>query len=552
MQPRDANAATRFSTVAEQPIAAMKRRPSISPPERTDKIQPSAENPHGPSSSQASPPIPPSGQAESTREDYDAALSSLYNRINYEKIGHAPYTANHYRLDRMRHLLTRLGAPQNNYAIVHVAGTKGKGTTSTLIHDCLCHCGFRTGLYTSPHLTRLEERFQVDGEPCTPGELVSLTREVIEAAQQIASDGHGEATFFELTTAIGMLFFAQRGVSCVVLEVGLGGRLDSTNVCEPLVSVITAISMDHQAQLGNTIEEIAGEKAGIIKRGTPVVSVARHPDAQKVIIRKAAELDAPLEQLDRDFQLSWEPIPWPAEREHQPMAQVLPGDAQTQPAFARISLRRMQTLAEPATNTPERSWKLRLLGQHQADNVAAAVMTLDCLRRQGWEIPEEKVEEAISTSAPPARLQIVCDSAAQLSPVQIIDTAHNPASIDASLAALERHFPSRQRVIVFASSRDKDYAAMLELLLPRCESLILTSYCNNPRSLPTDELLAAAHEIRASLLARENIEHIATLRAAASPAEAVDAGRKCCDDTGVLLITGSFFLAAEVLPLYTS
>ncbi len=214
----------------------------------------------------------------------------------------------------MRRLLELLGNPHDRYKIVHVAGTKGKGTTSNTIAALLHACGERVGVYTSPHLLRLEERIHCIGRDCTASEMVGLVQRVRTAAEQLEKEGGGRPTFFEMTTAMGMLRFADVNCSYVVLEVGLGGRLDSTNVCRPVACVITSISLDHQAQLGNTIAEIAGEKAGIIKHGIPLVCTARAPEARAVILRVAQERSSDHFFIDRDFTAAWRPLPTAFER----------------------------------------------------------------------------------------------------------------------------------------------------------------------------------------------------------------------------------------------
>src|SRR5262245_54248391 len=197
-------------------------------------------------------------------DDYRDSLAYLYGRLNYERVG-MPRIPAELRLGRMRRLLRRLGDPHEALRVVHVAGTKGKGSTAAMIAAALSASGVRTGLYCSPHLHRLEERFTIDGAPASPGELVSLVDQVREAEEQLALDdsSHGErgSTFFELTTAMGLLYFARRGTGAVVLEVGMGGRLDSTNVVHPVLALITTISFDHTRQLGNTLSSIATEKA---------------------------------------------------------------------------------------------------------------------------------------------------------------------------------------------------------------------------------------------------------------------------------------------------
>ncbi len=455
---------------------------------------------------------------------YTEALDYLYSRINYEKIGYTPYTQGNYRLDRMRQLLEILGNPHQAYDIVHVAGTKGKGTTSTLISDCLVGCGLRTGLYTSPHLLRLEERTQFQGTPCTPQEIIELTRHVRLAASQLEERGAGRATFFEMTTAMSMLHFAHCQAEAVVLEVGLGGRLDSTNVCAPIATVITSISLDHQAQLGDTIDAIAREKAGIIKPGIPLICSARDPDARAAITEVATSRKANCSLIDREYSVQWRPLPW------NPALPDARAEVVMQSSYVGLS----QDSRAPSP------WTTRMLGRHQADNIGAALAVIDVLRDRGWTLPTEKLKNSISLTQPRARLEVV-----DASPLSIIDSAHNPASILAGLDALADHFPGRPRTIVFAASRDKDWRKMLELLMSRAEHLILTAYLENPRGLAVDELSAAAGQLVAS--ANTSRQPHPSFETAASPGQAWQRARELTTTGGVVYATGSFFLAAEII-----
>ena len=460
--------------------------------------------------------------------DYQAAIDFLYSRINYEK-GHASYSSANYRLDRMRRLLELLGKPQNRYRIVHVAGTKGKGTTSHAIANLLGTCGLRVGVYTSPHLLRLEERIQCIGRDCSAGELIRLVDRMRQAAETLETEGSGRPTFFELMTAMGMLHFAEVGCDYVVLEVGLGGRLDSTNVCQPVASVITSISLDHQAQLGHSITEIAREKAGIIKRAIPVISTAQHPDARQVIVQTAREQDATLFLIDRDFSVTWRPIP----NQHA-------ASSADDPARAVVDYR----TRKPKSWIGDSQWRLPLLGRHQADNLAAALTVFDILfETHPW--PEEtkpKLQSALLGLKVPARLQVVGHA-----PIRIIDTAHNPSSITATIDALDVHFPNAPRTIVFASSRDKDFEDMLKILLTRCQRVVLTAYQNNVRGLPLVDLEATAHAI-ASQLARSK----STSAQIAVAPNAFQAWQVAVNSSGpqdLICGTGSFFLAAELLAM---
>lgn len=492
--------------------------------------------------------------------EYAAALQYLYDRIDYERIGAAPYTLGYYRLDRMRKLLDVLGNPHLQYPILHIAGTKGKGTTATLLAATLQAAGRRTGLYTSPHLLRLEERIQVDGAACSPQELIALINLVRSAAAELEVGGEGRSTFFELTTAMGLLHFAQQKVQAVVLEVGLGGRLDSTNVCTPVVSIITSISLDHQAQLGNSLDAIAREKAGIIKPNVPVVCIARAPEARAAIADIAAGQQAPVQFIERDFHVTWQPQSiQPTEKlisdrnaDSESLAigavvhyQLGPsGGWSASEEFYSANLDSPKLASQKSAAGTEHDltglWQTCLLGRHQADNIAAVLTTLSILRQQGWQLPRTALQRALAVAQPPARLKIISRQ-----PLAIIDSAHNPASVAAGLAALNDHFPSRPVTVLFASSRDKDWGQMLEILADRASRLILTAYRENPRGLPIAELRHRAEQLLTNSTKRSSdsliIETIDTPAAAwAHACQTAPAGH-------LIYCTGSFFLAAEVM-----
>ena len=243
-------------------------------------------------------------------DDYQESLDYLYGRLNYERLG-MPKGSAELRLGRMRRLLRRLGDPHKSLRIIHVAGTKGKGSTSAMLAASLTASGVKTGLFCSPHLHRLEERFRVDGREATGSELVELVDAVRPAVDALdAGDRHyvhRGATFFEVTAAMGLLHFARKGAGAVVLEVGMGGRLDSTNVVRPILAILTTISFDHTRQLGNTLGAIAGEKAGILKRGRPAVSGVRGDEARAAIHRVARLRGTPLREVDVDFHYEYTP-----------------------------------------------------------------------------------------------------------------------------------------------------------------------------------------------------------------------------------------------------
>ena len=472
---------------------------------------------------------------ELTQESaYEQAIGRLYERINYEKTGHAPYSDANYRLDRMRRLLSELGDPQLSAPVIHIAGTKGKGSTASFISRMLTAAGLRTGLYTSPHLLKLEERFQVNSAPCTRAQLVELVEATSIAADRVEAAGGGKATFFELTTAVALLHFVREKAQAIVLEVGLGGRLDSTNVCQPSLCVITTIGLDHQAQLGDTIPLIAGEKAGIIKPGIPVVSSARHPDARRVISRVAAQHDAPLRLIERDFSGTWSPLLEATSDRNGKRDQTGSDETGSIESIARAEVRFEPHYVPSLLGSSQ--WNLSMLGRHHLDNLSAALATIDWLAEQGWTIPVEPLRTAVQQTCVPARLQIVGQS-----PARLIDTAHNADSIAATLTALDIHFPRRPKCLILATSRDKDIDAILKWVMPACHRLILTQYHNNPRGLPLDELVHHARAIAS------HCEQAPIITEAATPASAWQIAQQTSTPQDLICATGSFFLAAELL-----
>lgn len=452
---------------------------------------------------------------------YQAALDRLLDRINYERISSTAYTQRSFKLERMVELLERLGRPDAALAIVHVAGTKGKGSVSAMVAAGLRAAGYRTGLFSSPHLERLEERFAIDGSSCTAEQLVQLVHRVMavvaEMDQEALERGRGEngPTYFEVTTAMALCHFAEQRAEAVVLEVGLGGRLDSTNVCHSRVSVITSISFDHEQLLGNTLAAIAAEKAGIIKPGVPVISGVTADEARDVIRGKAAEQGSRLIELQREFRCTYR-APQALERVASP---------------AHVDF---EWLGD-GPSAPLANLELALLGRHQADNAAVAVATLLELRRQGWRIDEAAIRRGLAEVRWPARLEIVSRR-----PALLLDAAHNVASIEALLTTLAESFSPGPRVLVFATSRDKNVAGMLQCLLPHFDDVILTRYLGSPRSATTDELDATAQGIAQRLGLARN------WRTCPDPASAWNMVTAIATPEHLVTITGSFFLAAEM------
>jgi dihydrofolate synthase/folylpolyglutamate synthase len=361
----------------------------------------------------------------------------------------------------------------------------------------------------------------IDGRLCTESQFVALAASVQHAVQRLerdlgSADPHAASpTFFEVTTAMACLNFARENVAAAVLEVGLGGRLDSTNVCRPEVCAITSISFDHMKQLGDTLAAIAGEKAGIIKPGVPVVSGVLLDEPRSVIAQQAKLLGAPLFQLGVDFDFRRQS---PAERAerfayHEP---------------ARDPRRVLEGLS------------LSLLGKHQAANAACAVAAVLRLNERGWNISESAIRAGLAAARCPARIELVPGP-----PEAIIDVAHNPASVAALLEVLDERFAGRRKTLIFASSRDKDYAAMLRLLADKFETIVLTRYTINPRAVEAEELRSLVDDFTRRDSSGGNSPRI---EIASDPAAAWQKAAENVAPGELICITGSFFLAAELRP----
>ncbi len=446
---------------------------------------------------------------------YLSRLDALYGRLNYERSG-MPRSSD-LRLGRMRRFLRHLGDPHRNLRIIHVAGTKGKGSTATLIAAALSGSGVRTGLFTSPHLHRLEERFQIDGRPIEPdalSDLIDVIWPAVQAMDDLDADPSPRRplTFFEITTAMGLVHFARQKTGAVVLEVGLGGRLDSTNVVRPLVSVITSISYDHTRQLGNTLSAIASEKAGILKRQGVAVSGVAGLDARAAIQSVAKQRQVRLHALGVDFQTRYQAPSFP-------VATPTPGTLEVQ--------------------TWRRHWgplSVPLLGSHQARNAAVALATLDALADQepSLNLDEPTVAHAWRSLSIPARVELLPGSPNLL----LIDGAHNNASARALADTLLTHFPPSRRLLIFGTTRDKDLLGQLRWLRPLFHVFIATRYRENPRAVMPEEITAAASELG-----------FPSIHATDSPAEALQLARQLAQPPDSICVTGSLFLAAETRAL---
>lgn len=372
------------------------------------------------------------------------------------------WQASRLGLERIRELLERLGRPQDRLKFVHVAGTNGKGSICTYLASILSAAGHRTGMFTSPYIERFEERIRVDGAMISPDELRDVTLAVREHAEAMAEETGDHPTEFELMTAVALEHFVRCGCDIVVLEVGLGGRLDSTNVIDaPEACVIARIGLDHTALLGNTLAAIAGEKAGIIKEGSAVVSWPQEPEAMAVIEHAAAEHGCELRMPD--------------------FAQLEEGAI------------RWEDGASPFRPFSYKEWgdlRTGILGSYQPQNATVALEAVDVLRGRGWRIPDEAVRAGVAQTRWPGRFEIVEGGSSPDGFAIVVDGGHNPQGAHALADSLAEVFLGRKPVFVIGVLEDKDYPRMLEDVLPLGSAFVCVTP-DNPRALPAHKLARA-------------------------------------------------------------
>ncbi len=428
---------------------------------------------------------------------YAQAIEYLNRFVNYERQRPPKYSAETLNLDRMGDLLSRLGDPHQAYPTIHIAGTKGKGSTAAMAESILRAAGYRTGLFTSPHLHTFRERMRVDGELISREAFAALVDEIEPHVAAVAG-----VTWFEIVTALCFLHLARAAIDVGVIEVGLGGRFDATNVLMPRVSAITSLSMDHMAWLGNTLEQIAFEKAGIIKPDVPVVSAPQQARALETLERVSAERRAPLTVVGREVTF-------------QPLSSSPDG----QTFSISIGSDDFSRRGQPATAA---QFRIPLLGAHQVVNATVAVTAV----RQAGGLPvgDDSVARGLASVRWPGRFEI-----ARRSPPLVFDGAHNADSAEKLAATLKEIFPGRRWTLVFGASADKDIAAMLDALLPLAGHIIVTR----------------ARTVRAG-----HAEHIADLVVARRRSPAIASGVREALEQALaadrpVVVTGSLFIVAE-------
>lgn len=439
---------------------------------------------------------------------YDDALHFLLEFTDYEKVTKYKYDIATFDLGRVEDLMGAVGSPHRAFRSVHIAGTKGKGSTGTMVQSILTAAGLRTGLYTSPHLCRLEERMTVDGKMMPEAELIEILNEIVPYTRTVRSERPNESpTFFELVTTIAFRHFVRRQVDFGVIEVGLGGRLDATNVILPEVSVITRVDYDHVERLGDTLAKIAAEKAGIIKPGVPVICAAQEAEALATIRTIAEEREAPLTLIGRDYAL-----------------EAVETGAGPNGPLTRFNL------AGPFRRYA--GITLGLLGTHQAQNAATAVAVAEYLSEKcGAAVSEDAVRRGLHAARLPARSELFPGK-----PPILLDGAHNPVSVQALGDTLDAVFLHRHIVMILGFSRDKDTQRMLRQLLPRAAHVLFTQ-SDSPRA----ELPEILRETACDLCD-------VPVETCKSPTVALARARKIARPEDVICIAGSFYLAGNLRP----
>ncbi len=432
-----------------------------------------------------------------SQRDYQAALDYVLSFADYER---AFRSAVVFDISRIEALLKRLGKPQQAARSVHVAGTKGKGSTSAMIASMLIASGYRTGLYTSPHLHTFTERIQVDGEPIAEekfAEIVWGLKPEVETVNRFG--GLGELTTFEILTALAFVYFKERGVDFQVLETGLGGRLDATNVVKPEICAITSISFDHTEVLGNTLAQIAVEKAGIIKPGSRVVSAPQNPEASAVIERVCQERGASLIKVGQE-------VAWRRNK-----------ISDSGQSFQLKGIR------------GDYDFTIPLLGEHQLENAAVAVASLEILANLGAKVSPESMAIGLSQVCWPGRLQIL-----QHNPLFVVDGAHNADSAMNLREALKQYFDFDDAILIIGTSQDKDLAGIVAELSP-LPSMVIATHSHHPRAVVTSELVAEFSKWGVKPQVAENV------------ASAVDLALDKAKPRDLICATGSLFVVAEVI-----
>lgn len=444
-------------------------------------------------------------KAKKPFRSYQQAIDYLFGKTDYEKQERVRYNTTTFDLTRMEKLLSLLGNPHQKVHTVHIGGTKGKGSTATMLARMLEANDYKVGLYTSPHVVHLHERIMVNSQMVSESEMCDLLNRIYAPVEKMAKNS---PTFFEIMTALAFMYFVDKAVDIAVIETGMGGRLDSTNVIQPQVVGITSLSIDHQQQLGSTIDLIAEEKAGIFKRGVPAVTVQQEPLAMQVLKSRALAIKAPLSITGGDIDFSHR---FETSKEFGPHTRIC--------------------LTTPTSKFEH--LRVPLHGNHQAINCGLALAMLDKLKAAGYKIDNEKAAEGLGKVSLAGRMEMISTD-----PRILIDGAHNAASIQALIQAIGQNIPYDSMVVIFGCNNDKDIRGMLDKLQYGADKVIFTR-SNSPKAASPEELAEIYTEICAKMC-----------QTAASLGPAIQLAKSAISKEDLICITGSFYLIGQAKVRY--
>jgi dihydrofolate synthase/folylpolyglutamate synthase len=436
---------------------------------------------------------------------YESAVNNLL------ALGHELASNRKFDLAHMRRLAEALGNPQRKLQSVLIAGTNGKGSTAATLASIVRTAGYRTGLYTSPHLLRVNERVQINQEPISDAEFAMIYDRVEGCALELVERGElpWHPSFFEMLTAMAFEYFASTGVDLVVLEVGLGGRLDATNIVDPLISVITDIDFDHQNFLGNTLPEIAHEKAGILRPKGTVVLLPQHPIVNDTLGKEIMARDARAVSAVK----------------HMPPMTPRPEELTDSPAMGHNQFTLEVMGKEINVDFP-------LPGRHQLRNLALAITSAEELNKFGFHISADDIEQGIRSTTWPARFQVI--PAAEGFPEVVLDVAHNPAGAWALRSALSAYYEGRPLTFIFGAMRDKAIGEIADIIFPLADRVIAT-HAENPRAASPQQIAELGAHTQTEILQAESVP------------EALDRACTLAGSKSVIVITGSIYIVGEAL-----
>lgn len=454
---------------------------------------------------------------------YQEALDNLYDLIDFERKRMDRYMASKLDATRPQRLLRFLGEPQERFPSIHIAGTKGKGSVAAICAASLRAAGLRVGLYTSPHVREFRERIRILTPEDADGRISKADFVALMQEMEPAIDRFPDLTWFEVVTAVAFLYFARRQVDVAVIEVGLGGRLDATNVIRPLVSVITSLSLDHTDLLGDTLPEIAAEKGGIIKQGVPLVTAPQPPEALQVLAEIAEERSAPMTVVGRD---------WVYQSEAYEGGEV---DGKEEEG-GRQHLVVVDAPESDLLSSPT-SFPLALKGQHQLENATVALATLDLVRPHFPALTRQAVASAMANVEWIGRLQVVHQEAG--TPTLLVDCAHNPDSAAKLRHALIHDYDYERLRLILGAPADKDVAGVMTQLLPLATTAVMTT-ADHPRAATPAELALLAAELGYEAIACPTV------------AEALTVAWQLAGPEDLICVTGSIILVGDLLNQWES